>query len=125
MRCDSFCSILKGDDLYRVSSRGIIYLMKTLAELRKILEAQKPYLTEKYGVRVVGVFGSYVRNEQRPDSDLDILIDLSRPSKISLIGLVELEYDLSDLLGVKVDLAIKKNLRKRIGERILSEVVPV
>lgn len=99
--------------------------MKTLAELRKILEVQKPYLTEKYGVRVVGVFGSYVRNEQRPDSDLDILIDLSRPSKISLIGLVELEYDLSDLLGVKVDLAIKKNLRKRIGERILSEVVPV
>jgi hypothetical protein len=73
----------------------------------------------------VGVFGSCVRNEQRPDSDLDILIDLSRPSKISLIGLVELEYDLSDLLGVKVDLAIKKNLRKRIGERILSEVVPV
>ena len=125
MSYGSVSSILKGDDLYRVCSRGIIYLMKTLAELRKILEAQKPYLTEKYGVRVVGVFGSYVRNEQRPDSDLDILIDLSRPSKISLIGLVELEYDLSDLLGVKVDLAIKKNLRKRIGERILSEVVPV
>jgi hypothetical protein len=40
-----------------------------------------------------------------------------------LIGLVELEHYLSDVLGMKVDLAIKKNLRKRIGERILSEVV--
>jgi hypothetical protein len=99
--------------------------MKTLAELKQILAAQKPYLANQYGVRIVGVFGSYVRNEQGPDSDLDILIELNRPPKISLIGLVELEHDLSDRLGVKVDLAIKKNLKKRIGERILSEVVPV
>jgi len=99
--------------------------MKTLAELKQILAAQKPYLADQYGVRVVGVFGSYVRNEQGPDSDLDILIELNRPPKISLIGLVELEHDLSDQLGVKVDLAIKKNLKKRIGERILNEVVPV
>jgi predicted nucleotidyltransferase len=42
-----------------------------------------------------------------------------------LIGLVELEHYLSDLLGVKADVAIKENLRRRIGERILSEVVPI
>lgn len=99
--------------------------MKSLAELMKILEVLKPHLSEKYGVRIVGVFGSYVRNEQCPDSDLDILIELNRPPKISLIGLVELEQDLSDQLGIKVDIAIQENLRKRIGERILSEVVPI
>lgn len=99
--------------------------MKTLAEFRKILKEQKPYLANKYGVRVIGVFGSYVRYEQRPDSDLDLLIELSRPPKISLIGLIELEHELSDLLGVKVDVAIRKNLRKRIGERILNEVIPI
>lgn len=99
--------------------------MKSLAELMKILEVLKPHLLEKYGVRIVGVFGSYVRNEQCPDSDLDILIELKRPPKISLIGLVELEQDLSDQLGIKVDIAIQENLRKRIGERILSEVVPI
>jgi predicted nucleotidyltransferase len=99
--------------------------MKTLTEIKQILEAQKEYLAAEYGVTIVGVFGSYVRGEQRCDSDVDILIELQRPPRISLIGLVELEHYLSDVLGMKVDLAIKKNLRKRIGERILSEVVPV
>jgi predicted nucleotidyltransferase len=53
------------------------------------------------------------------------LIELERPPKISLIGLVELEQYLSDLLGVKVDIAIRTNLKKRIGKRILNEVIPV
>jgi predicted nucleotidyltransferase len=50
--------------------------MKTLAEIKQILQAQKPYLAERYGVTEIGVFGSYVRGEQRPDSDLDILIEV-------------------------------------------------
>jgi hypothetical protein len=99
--------------------------MKTLDEIKRILEAQREYLATNYGVTVIGVFGSYVRGEQHFDSDVDILIELERPPRISLIGLVELEHYLSDMLGVKVDLAIKKNLRRRIGERILSEVVHV
>ena len=99
--------------------------VKDLTELKGLLREQEPYLEEKYGVRILGVFGSYVRNEQRPDSDLDVLIELDRPPKISLIGLVELEYYLSELLGVRVDIAIKKNLRKRVGERIMREVVQV
>jgi predicted nucleotidyltransferase len=99
--------------------------MKSLNEIQQTLREQKPYLAEKYGVIIVGVFGSYVRQEQRPDSDLDLLIELDRPPKISLIGLVELEDYLSQLLGVKVDLAIKTNLKKRIGKRILQEVVPL
>ncbi len=97
--------------------------MKSLDEIKEILEAQKDYLAAEYGVTIVGVFGSYVRGEQRRDSDVDVLIELERPPRISLIGLVELEHYLSDILGLEVDLAIKKNLRKRIGERILSEVV--
>jgi predicted nucleotidyltransferase len=99
--------------------------MKTLSEIREILCAEGPYLAEQYGVTVVGVFGSYVRGEQDADSDIDILIELDRPPQISLLGLVELEYYLSERLGTKVDIAIKKNLRKRIGRRILDEVVPV
>ncbi|OGO28834.1 MAG: nucleotidyltransferase [Chloroflexi bacterium RBG_16_52_11] len=99
--------------------------MKTLTELKEILRNQEPYLAEKFGVHIIGVFGSYVRNEQRPESDLDILVELERPPKISLIGLVELEQYLSEMLDVRVDMAIRKNLKKRIGERILREVVPV
>ena len=99
--------------------------MKTLPEIKQILKEQQPYLAEKYGVTIIGVFGSYVRNQQRADSDIDVLIELERPTRISLLGLVELEHYLSDVLGTKVDVAIKQNLKKRIGKRILSEVVPV
>jgi predicted nucleotidyltransferase len=97
--------------------------MKTLVEIGKILQSQKPYLAERYGVVEIGVFGSYVRNEQRSDSDIDILIELGEPPRIDLLDLVNLERYLSELLGVKVDVAIKSNLRKRIGKRILNEVV--
>ena len=96
--------------------------MKTLAEIEQILRAQKPYLAETHGVSEIGVFGSYVRGEQQSDSDVDILIELERPPKIGLIGLVELQEHLSDLLGVKADVVIKSNLRRRIGQRILHEV---
>ena len=99
--------------------------MNNLNEIKQTLREQKPYLAERFGVKIVGVFGSYVRQEQRPDSDLDLLIELDRPPKISLIGLVELEDYLSQTLGVKVDLAIKTNLKKRIGKRILQELVPL
>ena len=99
--------------------------MKSLSEIQQILREIKPFLAEEYGVRIIGVFGSYVRQEQRSDSDLDLLIELDRPPKISLIGLVELEDYLTQKLGVQVDLAIKTNLKKRIGIHILEEVVPI
>ena len=97
----------------------------TLSDIKARLQDQKPYLYEKYGVTEIGVFGSYVRGEQQPDSDIDILITLTDPPKISLLGLVDLQYYLSDLLGLEVDVALKSNLRKRIGQRILHEVQPV
>ena len=100
-------------------------LVMNLPEILQTLQSEKSYLAEEFGINVIGVFGSYVRGEQRPDSDIDVLIELERPARISLIGLVELENYLSDRLGVEVDLAIKENLRKRIGARILGEVVPL
>lgn len=97
--------------------------MKTLEEIKEILQDQKPYLAKKYGVTEIGVFGSYVRNEQRPDSDIDILIELEDPPRISLLGLVNLENYLSDLLGVKVQTAIRQNLKPRLEPYILQEVL--
>lgn len=100
-------------------------MTSSLAEMKARLRTKKKYLFDKYGVTEVGVFGSYVRGEQRPDSDIDILIDLTDPPQIDLFDLVELEHYLTDLLEHKADVVLKRNLRKRIGQRILREVQPV
>ena len=99
--------------------------MNDLNKIKEILRQQKPYLNKKYGVTEIGVFGSYVRGEQRPDSDVDILIELEDPPRIDLFDLVNLRDFLSNLLSQEVDISIKQNLRKRIGKRILNEVVSV
>ncbi len=94
-----------------------------LAHLLEILRQRLPELTERYRVKSLGVFGSYLRQEQRPDSDLDLLVAFDEPP--SLLTFIELENYLADLLGVEVDLVMQSALKPRIGERILSEVVPV
>jgi hypothetical protein len=100
--------------------------MKTRADLTVflgILRQNLPFLGERYQVESLGVFGSYVRNVQRVDSDLDLLVTFRRPP--SLLQFIELENYLSDLLGVKVDLVMKDTLKHRIGKRILREVMPL
>ena len=53
--------------------------MKTFEEIKEILQRHKEELRKEYGVKVIGIFGSYVRGEQGDQSDLDILIELERP----------------------------------------------
>lgn len=94
--------------------------MRTLDDIMSQLRALQPELKRRYPIREMGVFGSYVRGEQREDSDLDVLVELG--DGITLIDYVGLQLELSDALGLKVDLANKKTLKRRIGQRILSEV---
>ncbi len=99
--------------------------METAPDLATILAdlpRQLPSLAERYRVRSLGVFGSYVRHEQHPGSDVDILVSFDRPS--SLLRFIELENELTDLLGVEVDLVMQDVLKLAIGRRILEEVVP-
>jgi predicted nucleotidyltransferase len=87
------------------------------------LRTMRADLAARYQIAELGVFGSYVRNEQRPESDLDVLVTFSETP--GLFTLVALEEHLSALLHIKVDLAVKTALRPRIATRILSEVVMV
>jgi uncharacterized protein len=95
--------------------------MKTLEEIKQWLEQHKSVLQEHYQVKELGIFGSYVRQEQTETSDVDMLVEFSETP--SLLKFVSLENYLSDNLGVKVDLVHKSGLKPRIGERILAEVV--
>lgn len=94
--------------------------MKQLDDIMIRLRALQPELRRRYPIRAMGVFGSYVRGEQNPDSDLDVLVDLGEG--MTLPDYAGLQMELSDALGVKVDLANKKALKRRIGGRILAEV---
>lgn len=94
----------------------------TLSKIIKVIQNHKPFLARKYGIKEIGIFGSYARKKQHSKSDLDILVDIDISSNLSLLDLIELENYLSKKTGLKVDLAVKNNLRKRIGRRILDEV---
>ena len=93
---------------------------KTLEEIKKILRENETILTDRFKVKEIGIFGSYLREEQKKRSDLDILVEFEEP--ISLLEFVALERHLSELTGVQVDLVMKTALKPRIGKRILEEV---
>lgn len=92
-------------------------------EIRQDLRAYLPELRERYGVTYLGIFGSYVRGEQKKTSDVDILVEFNRSG--TLLGFIHLQNDLEDLLGVRVDLVEKNGLKPAIRPYVLAEVVPV
>jgi len=98
---------------------------KSLNEIKAVLRKHKEELKEEYGVKKIGVFGSYVRNEQNTSSDIDILVEFYPHANVDLVKFVELKSYLSDLLSMKVDLVMKTALKPRIGAHILKEVIYV
>ena len=95
--------------------------MRRLEEIQDILRQKKQILRERFKVKEIGIFGSFVRGEEKDTSDLDILMELEKP--VGLIKFVGLQNYLSDELGDKVDLVTKSALKPRIKNEILSEVV--
>ncbi|HET9169746.1 MAG TPA: nucleotidyltransferase family protein [Actinospica sp.] len=88
-----------------------------------MLREHLPELRGRYAIQSLGVFGSWARGEQGPASDLDVLVEFSETP--GLIRYVELQQELSDLLGIRVDLVMRRALRPRIGRRIIAETIPV
>ena len=94
-----------------------------LEEIGNLIRAHQEILAQRYGVAVAGIFGSYVRGEARPESDLDLLVEFLRP--VSLLELVGAELYLSEVLGLKVDLVPRRSLRPELREVVLNQAVPV
>lgn len=95
--------------------------MKTLGEIKKILTKHKAEVQEKYGVKEIGIFGSFVRGEQKRQSDIDILVEYSELPDVFL--LIDLEDYLRKILKKKVDLVRKGAIRPELKEIISKEVV--
>ena len=96
---------------------------KDLSILLKKLKHYLPRLKEEYKILSLEIFGSYVKNRQKEDSDLDILVTFYTVP--SMFTYIRLENELSQLLGVSVDLVMKDAMKPGIAKRVLDEVIPV
>lgn len=88
------------------------------AESKEILETAR-----RHGARRVRVFGSYARGQQRPDSDIDLLVELE-PGR-DLFDLVELKQELEEKLHRRVDVLTEQSLSPYIREEVLREAQPL
>jgi predicted nucleotidyltransferase len=84
-------------------------------------EIQIAEICRRHHVRELSVFGSAVRGELRPDSDIDLLVDYFPDARPSLFDLIGMKNELSDLIGRKIDLGVKRALKPRYKDQILAE----
>ena len=94
--------------------------MKSLSDINSVLVEHLGRLKKEFHVAQIGVFGSSVRGEQKTESDIDILVEFSRP--VGFIHFMQLETYLASILGAKLDLVSRKALKPHVGRRILEEV---
>jgi hypothetical protein len=94
-----------------------------IEETKTLLREHKDEVVRKYRVRQIGIFGSYVRGEQKERSDIDILVSFSGIPDV--FEYMELEDYLKSLLHRKVDLVRKEAIRPELRKRILSETIYV
>jgi len=85
-------------------------------KIRKILK--------KNNIAQAGIFGSYVRGEQKKNSDIDLLVKIKDP-KMSLLGFIKLKHEIEDKLGKKIDLVEYDAIKPQIKDQILKEEVRI
>jgi hypothetical protein len=92
--------------------------MNVLALLRQ----HESILEERFGVKRIGIFGSFVRGEERPESDVDVLVVFQKDEE-TFDHYMDCKFYLEDLFGRHVDLVIEDTIKQRLKEPILSEVI--
>jgi len=93
--------------------------MQNLSEIKTTLAIHKARLFKKYGLRQLGIFGSYARTQQTDQSDIDILVDFEKPVGIEFIDLAN---ELEKILQTKVDLVSKNGLKPKYFQSIAEEL---
>jgi len=87
-----------------------------------LLREHEPEIKKRFGVATIGVFGSYVRGEERQNSDVDVLVTFKKGDE-TFDHYMDCKFYLEDLFGRKVDLVMKGAIKKRLRPYILGEVV--
>jgi len=84
------------------------------------LKDMKNYLEERYFVKKIGLFGSYARNEQTKNSDIDLIVEFSHPIGIDFISLAT---EIEAVFKIKVDLVSKKAIKKHYLSELKNEII--
>ena len=84
-------------------------------------EAELAEICRRYQIKELMLFGSAVRGEMRPDSDIDLLVEFTPEARIGLFGHFDAEEELSNLAGKRVDLVSKFALRGHLRDVVLAE----
>ena len=103
--------IYKGHNLSKLSSMKITVPQKRIAEF-----------CEKHGIRTLSFFGSVLRDDFNPDSDIDVLVEFEIDQVPGFIGLAGMESELSEILGGrKVDMRTPQDLSELFRQKVVSE----
>ena len=96
--------------------------MHSLKDVRVLLNVQKVHLFQKYPIKSLAIFGSYARNEQSENSDLDLIVEFN-----DTIGsqFIQLGDELEDYLGFKVDLVSRRGIKEHYYKSIKSDLIYV
>lgn len=97
--------------------------MSDKEDIKKAIKGKLPFLRQKYHVETLGIFGSFARDEQTPESDIDIVVKLEAP--IGFFDFIRLEKFLSETLNRQVDLVTEKALKPVVKEYISKEIIYV
>jgi len=97
--------------------------MKALDEIKEALRSLQEEIKEEYRAEIIGIFGSYARNEEKAGSDIDILVRFYEGA--TLFDFVGLADFLEERLNVKVDIVSERAIRQELKDQILKEVVMV
>ena len=89
----------------------------------RLLSQKRKELSAQYPIKSLSLFGSVARDEARPDSDIDILVEFNHP--VGLFQFIELQQRLEEILGCEVDLGTPRSLKPYIKQQVLQEAVRV
>ncbi|MCJ7498388.1 MAG: nucleotidyltransferase family protein [candidate division Zixibacteria bacterium] len=100
--------------------------MLTQERVIELLRKEFPHLTSRYGVKRMGLFGSFAKGIQKEDSDIDIVIEFEKPIGLKFIELAEY---IEKLLGRKVDILTSEGIKgirvKKVGRDIERSIIYV
>jgi predicted nucleotidyltransferase len=96
--------------------------MKTKEEVLRILEREKPELMRRYGLKRLALFGSYAREDQREDSDVDIMVEIDPSVGLGFVDLADL-FELA--LGIRTEVVSRRAIKPRYWDIIKEELVDV